>query len=87
MKQESNKFNFDDLLSDINLMKDKAKSDKELKELHKVINEIYEQCVTEKEKKEYIQKVKNILIYDLLLSQILVEKQEDKNLFKNGILK
>ncbi len=61
MKKESNKFNFDDLLSDINLMKDKSKGNKELKELHKVINEIYEQCVTEKEKKEYIQKVKNIL--------------------------
>ena len=87
MKQESNKFNFDDLLSDINLMKDKAKIDKDLKELHKVINEIYDQCVTEKEKKEYIQKVKNILIYDVLLSKNLVEKQEDKNLFKNGILK
>lgn len=56
---------------------------KELKELHKVINEIYEQCLTEKEKKEYIQKVKNILIYDVLLSKNLVKKQEDKNLFKN----
>jgi hypothetical protein len=87
MKKESNKFNFDDLLSDINLMKDKSKGNKELKELHKVINEIYEQCLTEKEKKEYIQKVKNILIYDVLLSKNLVEKQEDKNLFKNGILK
>lgn len=85
MEQENKQINFDDLISQINVLqktKDK-KNLNELKELHNIIDNYYLECKTDKEREEFAQKLKNLLLYDLLFPKLLDENFKLKEQLNN----
>lgn len=81
MKHEPEKIKFDDLVSHLNsLEKNKSNQGKrDLKELHRIIDGLYEQCESEDDKQEYTKKVKNLLVYDVLFPKLLEENVYHKS--------